>query len=208
MKTALEKNKKYSNKYVQKKGELNIPQLIKTALKDSKKIIDLGCGYGHLLQSIQKKYPKKKLFGVEISPVRVDSLKENIKGDFKCADVCKTGFKDNSFDLTISTQVIEHLSDDKQLVEELSRITKKNGHVYVTSVIKKPGAIYKYRNNGKFVLDPTHEKEYKNKEEFLDLFKEKFKLIKGKIYPVKRKFLGIELKIPGYYIIEGLWIKK
>ena len=208
MKTALEKNKKYSDKYIQKLGRLEIPELIRGIIKDSKKIMDLGCGYGQLLQSIQKKYPTKKVFGVEISPVRVDYLKKNIKGDFKCGDVCRTGLKDNSFDLVISTQVIEHLCDDKKLVNELSRITKKNRYIYVTSVIKKPWAVYKYRNNNKFVLDPTHEKEYKNKEEFLSLFKDTFKLIKGKTYPVRRRFLGMELKIPGYYIIEGLWIKK
>ena len=85
-------------------------------------------------------------------------------------------------------------------------LLKKEGFLYVSSVIKKSWAIYKYRNKGKFVLDPTHEREYRSKEEFLNLFKNKFKLLKLKIYPVKRKKI-ITFTIPGYYIIETLWKK-
>src|SRR4030042_13109 len=201
MKNALEKNKEYSDNYVQKIEGLEIPELIKKIIKDSKNILDLGCGYGQILQAIKEEYPKKNLTGVEISPVRIDFLNKKIPNcKFLCKDVCDTKLKDKSFDLIISTQVIEHLEDDKELVNEMLRLCKKKGYIYVTSVIKKPWAIYKYRNKGKFVLDPTHEKEYKNSKEFLDLFKDKFKLIHGKVFPVKRKLFSFKLKIPGYYI--------
>ena len=76
------------------------------------------------------------------------------------------------------------------------------------SVIKNPFSIYKYRNKGKFVLDPTHEREYGNQKEFLDLFKKDFKLIKSWIIPVKRRFLSFEIKIPGYYLVYGIWKKR
>ena len=91
------------------------------------------------------------------------------------------------------------------MVNEIKRLSKSGGVIYVSSVIKKSWAIYKYKNNGKFVLDPTHEREYKNIDGFLNLFKKDFKLIKFWVVPVKRKIFGISIKIPGYYIITSIW---
>jgi len=205
MKGALERNREYSDRYIQKIEKPKIPDLLKKIIKKSEKIIDLGCGYGNIIQAIKKRYPKKKIIGVDISPVRIKFLKEKYSKDkFLCRDVVNTKLKKDFFDLIISTQVIEHLKDDKKFINEIGRIMKKGGYVYISSVIKKPWAVYKYRNKGKFVLDPTHEKEYKHEKEFLDLFKEKFSLVKFKIFPVKRRLLFLEIKIPGYYIIEGL----
>ncbi len=207
MKSALNANKEYSEKYVQKIGGSSTPQMVFPLLKKTKKIVDLGCGDGAIVSSLISSFKEKEIIGVDISPRRINGLKEKFpKRSFLCEDICKTSLKNKQFDLVISTQVIEHVKNDKKLIEEIDRITKKGGHIYVSSVIKKPWAVYKYRKNGKFVLDPTHEREYKSKEEFLDLFKDKFKLMGIKIYPVKRK-KGITIKIPGYYIIETLWKK-
>ena len=114
----------------------------------------------------------------------------------------------NNFDFIYSSQVIEHLEDDKKMIKEFSRLLKSKKFFYVSSVIKRPFTIYKYRNNGRFVLDPTHEREYSNEKEFLDLFKEDFKLIKYSLLPVKRSIFGIQVKIPGYWLIEGTWQKR
>ena len=209
MKKAIEKNIEYSDKYKQKITDTEIPKMIQEIVNNKKiiKIIDLGCGDGGLISSIDKKRKDKKIWGVDISPRRISYLKKKFnKYKFFCKDICSTDLKENFFDLIISTQVIEHVGNDEKLVKEMYKILKKNGYLYVSSVIKKPFAIYQYRNKGKFVLDPTHEREYGSKKEFAVLFKDKFKLIKLKIYPVERKKI-IKFKVPGYYIIETLWKK-
>jgi 2-polyprenyl-3-methyl-5-hydroxy-6-metoxy-1,4-benzoquinol methylase len=207
---SIEKNKKYSKKYMQKINPLaKIPLITKQAIKKSKIIIDLGCGDGQFIHSLDLEYKNKKIIGVDISSRRIKRLKLKFPNyKFLCKDVCKTGLKKKSCDMIVCTQVIEHLTNDKKLIKEINDILKKRGYLYISSVIRKPYAIYKYRNKGKFVLDPTHEKEYKNTEEFLDLFKKNFHLIKYEVFPVKRKIFGIHIRIPRYYIIEGLWKKK
>jgi len=208
MKGALQKNLEYGEKYIQKIGNSVIPEMIKNLVFSSRNILDLGCGDGALIQAILKEFPNKKITGVDISPRRIDSLKKRFpKKTFICGDISHIRLKRGVFDLVLSTQVIEHIKDDKKMIEEMNKLLKKSGFLYVSSVIKKPWAIYKYRNKGRFVLDPTHEREYKSKEEFLSLFKNKFKLIKLKIYPVKRKKI-FTIRIPGYYIIEALWKKR
>jgi len=204
----LNKNKNYSESYFQRIGNPKVPIEIVDVIKNSKRILDLGCGDGGIITAISNTFKDKELFGVDISPRRIGGLVKRIPhGQFVCGDVCKTALKERFFDLIISTQVIEHLENDCDFVKEVERLLKPAGYLYVTSVIKKPWAVYIYRNNGKFVLDPTHVKEYKHKEEFLDLFKEGFRLVKLNIFPVERKKI-FTVKIPGYYIIETLWQKR
>lgn len=210
MKTAIEKNIKYSDKYFQKIPkikDLDDSSLLKKIIHNSKRIVDLGCGDGNFITSVMNIDNKKILSGVDISPRRIEYLKNKFpEKRFVCADVCETGLKSNYFDFVISEQVIEHVEDDNKMVKEIDRISKNGAFIYVTSVIKKPWAIYKYINNRKFVLDPTHEREYNSKEEFLKLFDKKFKLINVNVYPVKRKKI-VTFRIPGYYTIHGLWKK-
>jgi 2-polyprenyl-3-methyl-5-hydroxy-6-metoxy-1,4-benzoquinol methylase len=209
MKKALQKNIEYSDKYHQSVKKVEIPGMIKDILEKKRlsKIIDLGCGDGGLILSILKNYENKKITGVDASPRRILDLKKKIKGQkFLCRDISSMNLGKNKFDLVICTQVIEHVEDDRKLVDEIFKILKPKGYLYISSVIKKPFAIYKYRRRGKFVLDPTHEREYGSKEEFIHLFKEKFKIRKLKVYPVERKKF-FAFQIPGYYIIETLWEK-
>ncbi|MCX6742159.1 MAG: class I SAM-dependent methyltransferase [Candidatus Pacearchaeota archaeon] len=205
----LKRNADFSDNYKQKDWDkIKIPEMIDCVLKESDNILDLGCGEGQIITAILEKYPHKSVWGVEISPRRVEELKQAFpSGKFFCEDVCNTSLQNNFFDLAISTQVIEHLEDDKTFVKECKRILKEGGYLYVDSVIKKPWAIYKYRYKRRFVLDPTHEREYSSQDDFLRLFKDDFRIISIKTYPVKRRLSFLTIPIPGYYIVEGLFKK-
>ncbi len=206
----LNNNRDYSEKYVQKVVAPKVPPRIRGILdkNDIKSMIDLGCGDGILICATKKEFPELDVTGVDISPRRIGGLKKRFPEDkFYVKDVCNTELK-KKFDFVHASQVIEHVSSDKEMVQEMSRLLKKDGILYCSSVIKKPWAIYQYRNNGKFVLDPTHEREYRNKDEFLDLFKKDFKLLKCITYPVVMPKFGLAIKIPGYHIVEGIWEKR
>jgi len=222
MKSALQVNKEYSNNYKQELTEYKIPSMIEHFLNNNVHLVDLGCGDGRLIASIKKKFPKMDVVGVDISDKRIKKLEKQFPNDlFLCEDVCYTSLLEESFDVVCCEQTIEHVENDNQLIEEIVRVLKLGGYVYITSVIKHPLAFYKYRNRkGKIVLDPTHEKEYKSKKEFLELFKkvgyavkeknhlhnfEYFQLLDIKLTPVRRKLFNIHIPIFGYYIIECLF---
>ena len=211
MKTkVLEKNREYANKYFQNVKNPVLSKEIRNFLskKEVKKVIDLGCGEGSFIYALKLFDNSINVTGIDISERRINGLKKKFPNDnFYVRDVCDTKLKEK-FDFVHSSQVIEHVENDKKMVKEISRLLKKEGILFCSSVIKKPGAIYKYRNNKKFVLDPTHEREYVNKEEFLNLFKEDFKLIKSWVEPVRRNFLGLNFRIPGYYLVFGIWKKR
>jgi ubiquinone/menaquinone biosynthesis C-methylase UbiE len=209
-KSILEKNKEYSEKFIQPMNNLYLSKKIKEIIdkENIQSIVDLGCGDGNFIRSVKKEYPQMRVVGVDISPRRINGLKVKFPEDkFYIRDCCDTKLKE-TFDLVYSSQVIEHVSNDKKMIEEMFRLLKRKGILYCSSVIKKPWAIYKYRNNGRFVLDPTHEREYKNEKDFLKLFKKKFKLISYDINKTKRKKCGIKFRIPEFYEISGIWSKR
>ena len=96
-----------------------IVSVLKKVPKD-KKILDAGCGQGLLVEFFRKR-------GHDI--VGVDAFYENehVRKD----DILKSGFKDNSFDVILNLDVIEHfpLMEQEKVVKELTRILKPSGQI-------------------------------------------------------------------------------
>ena len=61
------------------------------------------------------------------------------------------------------------LENCKKAIEAMSRVLKKDGRIYLSTVFKKWYAWYFYRNKGRWVLDPTHLREYSREAQLLDL---------------------------------------
>lgn len=54
------------------------------------------------------------------------------RGGIRCEDVQRLSFPDGSFDLCTSTEVFEHVPDDRAGLRELHRVLKPNGHLLFT----------------------------------------------------------------------------
>lgn len=88
------------------------------------KILDLGCGEGVLVEEYKKK-------GYDII-----GLDTNFKSDYVIrGDATNTGFKDNTFDLILCLDVIEHLYPEQQdkLIKEIEGIIKDNGKIILST---------------------------------------------------------------------------
>jgi len=147
-----------------------------------KTILDCGCGDGSLLYALDKAgyLRDKKVYAVDLSRNRVSFVRAlGVKANVCVDNVEVLGtVKSNSIDLLITTQVIEHV-DDVKMVHSIGRVVKRGGIIYISTVFKKCYGWYFYRNNGRWVLDPTHLREYMSDGELLGLFSpNKFKLIK------------------------------
>lgn len=161
--------------------EYAIPKLLQYVLREKDKhglfsVLDLGCGDGKLLFSLQFSGLLKnanRIVGVDISEVRVKKLVKNTSDVIGIvSDACSVEELDNaSFDVIICSQLIEHVPDDHTLLKEIRRLLNRNGQLYISSVIKRPYGFWIYRRDGQFYLDPTHVREYSSKEAFILMLK-------------------------------------
>jgi len=197
-------------------------------------ILDYGCGDGSIIYSLYKRNLIRDsiINAVDLSVSRVKQVKKTFPKVIARVDSAETlkTVKSNSIDLLISTQVIEHV-DDKKMETAMKRVTAKNATIYLSTVFKKWYGWYFYRNNSRWVLDPTHLREYTKDSQLLNILVKDFKVVANKKtlqwFPIidfvaKRigfcghntdlflwKFLrSIKVPIPGYYNWELVLIKK
>lgn len=90
-------------------------------------ILDVGAGEGFVLEKLRVNKIGKKLEGIEYMDEAIElGKKTNPQVKIKKGDIYKLPYKDNSFDLIICTEVLEHLEDPKMALAELKRVTKKH----------------------------------------------------------------------------------
>jgi len=91
------------------------------------KILEIGCGPGALAESLRRWYPKAQITAIDRDSNFISFAKENIAGiDFMEGDVTQIPFEDNSFDVTISNTVQEHVEPNAFWGEQM-RVLKPGG---------------------------------------------------------------------------------
>lgn len=206
--------------------------LIQSLIKiNNAKVLDIGCSNADLLCLMKRISSNNHYYGIDISNNLIEKNKIKFKElEFLSCDLLKTNFESNFFDIITTTMVIEHVDHEKLMVNEIFRILKQDGRLYITTVLKGKFAIFYLKNdNNETVLEISHKREYKDKQDFINLFKDRFTLIDCEIrqiyFPLfdffarrikiintfNKKFIKIlrKIKIPiiGYYSIECIFVK-
>lgn len=95
------------------------------------KLLDVGCGSGHFLESMQKK--GWKCTGTEVSDSSkpfLEKIKKN-QIDVFYGNLLDASFASGSFDLISFWHVLEHLPVPSGELSYAHKILKKNGHVFI-----------------------------------------------------------------------------
>lgn len=87
-------------------------------------LLDVGCGEGSLLQSIDPTGKKYELYGTDISENSIKITQSKIRrGIFKVMDISKESI-DKKFDLVICSEVLEHIKDDISAIKNLHKMSE------------------------------------------------------------------------------------
>lgn len=120
---------------------------------DNKTLLDVGCGKGEPARFINR---KGRYFAVGLDafePYLRQCQKDKIHNAYIQGDVRQLPFADNSFDLVICLEVLEHLEreDGEKLLKELERVAKRQ------VILSTPVGKYK---QGVFDGNPHQEHKY------------------------------------------------
>ena len=110
-------------------------------LKKVKKAIDIGCGNGRHLKSLGFRLKKAEIFGVDQLEHEIHKLnnefdthvcKNGNSYSFSVQDIRAISFEDNSFDMVICSEVLEHVADVDATLKELTRLLKPGGNLLIS----------------------------------------------------------------------------
>lgn len=155
-------------------------------------VLDAGCGEGFSMNTLYINKVGKKIQGVDDS---MDALTLGKKIfpylSFKKGNIYNLPYKDNSFDLVICTEVLEHFKDPHKVLFEILRIARKN---IIVSVPNEPFFTIQRFLRGKNIFrlgsHPQHIQHWSSKS-----FKEYIKDNGIKIKKVKLPFPWIMIVI-------------
>jgi len=127
----LPENKKEEKKKVRYS---RMEQLINEEIGKGDRILDLGCAegpYAHIFAGRNESY------GFDGCPKRLLLNEDNALDKGYNALIVGGGLKlpfaDSSFDIVICTEVIEHVTETRQLVKEIDRVLKKDGRLILST---------------------------------------------------------------------------
>jgi 2-polyprenyl-3-methyl-5-hydroxy-6-metoxy-1,4-benzoquinol methylase len=117
-----------------KERERSRQAIISKVPNSSKLILDVGCGGGWVANYFTKK--NKQVISMDIAPKNpAEALKKN-PSEYHAAlvaDVLSLPIKDNSVDVIIASEVIEHVADPKKFIEKLLAATKQGGKIILVT---------------------------------------------------------------------------
>ena len=136
------------------------------SLGDKMSVLDVGCGPGHGLSFFIKRQIKN-LAGIDLSPKMISRARKRLgsKIILKVASVDKIPFPKNTFDVVTNTEAFHHFPAPQRAVNEMSRVLKPNGKLYLADINFFSKTIHWLFKR----LEPGHVKIY-GKQEFAKFF--------------------------------------
>jgi len=121
------------NKYdLRKRMNIIFNCLLKDEIK-GKKLLDAGCGTGFFSKEAIKKGAKVTSLDISDRLLKITKEKCKFKSKIVKADILSLPFPNESFDIVLSTEVIEHTQNPRKAIFEFSRVLKKRGILVLTT---------------------------------------------------------------------------
>ncbi len=103
--------------------------------------LEIGCGEGYMLIDANK--TEWNIYGIDVSDNRVREAKDN-RINFEVGNLLEKNYESEFFDFVYMDSVLEHVPDPIKYMNEINRILKKDGLLYL-AVPNENALILKFR---------------------------------------------------------------
>jgi 2-polyprenyl-3-methyl-5-hydroxy-6-metoxy-1,4-benzoquinol methylase len=111
--------------------DIGFDEFYRGARNGKRRFLDVGCATGLLLDHVREKGWDAR--GVEICAPSVEYASKRFGLDIFNGTLGEADFTDGTFDVVHFSHVIEHVPDPKEMLLEVRRVLKDDGHVIVTT---------------------------------------------------------------------------
>jgi 2-polyprenyl-3-methyl-5-hydroxy-6-metoxy-1,4-benzoquinol methylase len=111
-----------------------MPDLI-SELKSDSRLIELGCGQGHILRLLTRHSPirEENIFGIDQSKVAVEFTRKLLpKANISTQDIYQMNFPANHFDVCLLMETIEHLEEPVLALQKIRNVLVPGGILYIS----------------------------------------------------------------------------
>ena len=116
-------------------NELKVFKIDKKSAVNPKVILEIGAGGGYLTEYLSKQYPNAQILAIDASKDMTRSLKQSNKIKIlKNSKSDNIKLIDNSVDLVFSLASFHHITNKKQVFNEISRVLKPDGILFIGDV--------------------------------------------------------------------------
>jgi ubiquinone/menaquinone biosynthesis C-methylase UbiE len=101
---------------------------------DGKNLLDTGCGMGFFEKNFSSILKNSYVSGIDISPINIKEARKFCKEKnitFKVANAERMPFIDETFDIILMSDVIEHVLNPTLCFKEMKRVLKKDGVIFL-----------------------------------------------------------------------------
>jgi SAM-dependent methyltransferase len=200
------------------KGNFPLKSVINNFRKLPKgNLLDLGCGTGEYSKGL-------KDLGFDVTAGDIDLARFEYKGEieFKHCDITKKlPFADNVFDYVLMTEVIEHLNNSYEVIQEINRVLKNNGSLVLSTpniLNLKSRFRFIFEGNYEYFREPLLEQAQNSKEVIFNLhlvpyrYQELEYLLFSCGFKIKNIYTSIYEGFPYIFIYPAIlfqaWLKK
>ncbi|MDF5731913.1 MAG: bifunctional 2-polyprenyl-6-hydroxyphenol methylase/3-demethylubiquinol 3-O-methyltransferase UbiG [Rhizonema sp. PD38] len=129
------------------RGNFTVELLKEYGISRSHKIVEIGCGGGILSEYIARQ--GFNVTGIDISEGAIEvakqhALLDNIEIEYQTGSVYQLSFPNNSFDVVVSSDFLEHIEDLDKAISEMSRILKSGGIFVFDTIARNEEAVKHY----------------------------------------------------------------